>query len=336
MNSTSFNFSKIFDCQASQIDIFSTTCLPLLDDLIKNKKSGLIFAYGLTNAGKTHTIIGNPTNPGILPLALKTIYEKIENEIKSKNLETNPELFCNYIEIYNEEIFDFLANDGKANKCKKKVHIKERDKIFYVHSKHKILIYINIHYIDVTNKQIKSIDDFNEALNLGIMKKTHAATQLNNYSSRSHTIFKLILRWQGCKSNTFSDSEDPNEAEYEESTLSIVDLAGSERAYRAETSGKELQQACKINTSLYVLGKCMEIMKYNSLYVNKKIVPFRESKLTMLFQEYFQGDQNIIMITNINPSREDFEETLRVLSYSCIAKEIRPIKSKIITTNNIR
>ena len=168
------------------------------------------------------------------------------------------------------------------------------------------------------------------------MKKTHASTQLNNYSSRSHTIFKLIIRWPFNKSNNFNDSQDVNDSEYEESTLSIVDLAGSERAYRAETSGKELQQACKINHSLYVLGKCMEIMKHNSLYLNKKIVPFRESKLTMLFQEYFQGDQNIIMITNINPSRDDFEETIRVLSYACIAKEIRPIKSKIMTTNNLR
>jgi len=57
--STSFNFSKIFDTSSRQIEVFETTCLPLIDDLIKNKKSGLIFSYGLTNAGKTHTIIGN-------------------------------------------------------------------------------------------------------------------------------------------------------------------------------------------------------------------------------------------------------------------------------------
>ena len=183
----------------------------------------------------------------------------------------------------------------------------------------------------MTNKPIKSIDDFNDALNLGLVKKTHAATSLNLHSSRSHTIFKLIIRWP-VNTNDVQDSE-PG---YEESTLSIVDLAGSERAYRAETSGKELLQACKINKSLYVLGKCMEIMKNNSVFVMKKIVPFRESKLTMLFQEYFQGDQNIIMVTNINPCRDDFDETLRVLSYACIAKEIRPIKSKIITTNPIR
>jgi kinesin family protein 20 len=165
---------------------------------------------------------------------------------------------------------------------------------------------------------IRNIEDFNEALNLGIMKKTHASTTLNSYSSRSHTIFKFIMRWSrgDC---------------YEEASLSLVDLAGSERAYRAETSGKELQQACKINHSLYVLGKCMEIMKHNSIYSNKKIVPFRESKLTMLFQEYFQGDQNIIMVTNINPSKDDLNETLRVLSYSCTARDIKPIKSKLVS-----
>jgi hypothetical protein len=72
----------------------------------------------------------------------------------------------------------------------------------------------------------------------------------------------------------------------------------------------------------------MEALKYNSLFLNKKIVPFRESKLTMLFQEYFSGDQNIIMITNINPRKEDFEETMRALNYSCIAKEIK--KAKIV------
>jgi hypothetical protein len=148
---------------------------------------------------------------------------------------------------------------------------------------------------------------------------------MNQNSSRSHTIFKILV--------SFPSQIKKNEIEYEEISLSIVDLAGSERQQRTEAQGKELQEACKINQSLSVLGKCMEALRYNSLYVNKRIVPFRESKLTMLFQEYFQGDQNIIMITNINPRREDFEETMRALNYSCVAKEIKPIKSKILNFN---
>jgi hypothetical protein len=40
-------------------------------------------------------------------------------------------LYCNYIEIYNEDVFDLLADE----KVKKKLTIKEREKIFYVNSK---------------------------------------------------------------------------------------------------------------------------------------------------------------------------------------------------------
>jgi hypothetical protein len=87
----------------------------------------------LTNAGKTYTVIGDPTNPGILPLTLKYLYEAVNLESTLKN-ESTAEIYCNYIEIYNEEVFDMLSTEGKRNKCKKKVNIKERDKIFYVQS----------------------------------------------------------------------------------------------------------------------------------------------------------------------------------------------------------
>lgn len=309
-----FIFSKVFEMTSTQKDVFEVTCLPLLEDLIKNKKSGLLFTYGLTNSGKTYTMIGEPSNPGILPMALNYIIKSGEQSLDNlnDNVEKNensipPQIFCNFIEIYNEEIFDLLANEVKGKR--KKLALKEKGKIFYLPN--------------VTNKKIERMEDFQNALNDAVNRKTHAQTNLNPKSSRSHTIFKIILKFP---TNT--------PEEYEEASISLVDLAGSERAYRAETSGKELQQACKINQSLSVLGKCMDSMRYNTQYVGKKIVPFRESKLTMIFQEYFQGEQNISMLTNINTSKEDREETLRVLTYSCVAKEIRPIKSKIITVLN--
>lgn len=296
---SSFTFSKTFDENSTQFEVFNNTCQNLLDDLIIKRKSGLIFTYGMTNAGKTFTVVGTPTLPGILPMSLNYLYTKIQSEnseLKSMSV------FCNFVEIYNEEVFDLLASDGKNPKFKKKLCVKEKDRKFFLP--------------EVSSLKIANIEDFNYALNKGIMKKAHASTNLNQNSSRSHTIFKIILR--------ADDSCD------EDISLSIVDLAGSERANRTETQGKELQEACKINQSLSVLGKCMEALRYNSIFTNKKIVPFRESKLTMLFQEYFQGDQNIIMITNINPRREDFEETVRALNYSCIAKEIKPLRSKVI------
>lgn len=296
---SSFIFSKTFDENSTQEEIFEHTCKVLVDDLLIRGKSGLIFTYGMTNAGKTFTVIGSQSNPGILPKCLNYLYTEIE---KSEGYIKQCNIFCNFVEIYNEDVFDLLANDPKNAKFKKKLQVKEKDKRFFLQ--------------DVIYTKLTNIDDFNSALSKGIAKKAHAATSLNQNSSRSHTIFKIIIKL--------------NESDEEELSLSIVDLAGSERANRSETQGKELLEACKINQSLSVLGKCMEGLRHNSLYINKRLVPFRESKLTMLFQEYFQGDQNIIMITNINPRKEDFEETMRALTYSCVAKEIKPVKSKII------
>ena len=302
-----FTFSKVFDENSTQVEVFERTCQNLVEDLIKNRKSGLIFTYGMTNAGKTFTVIGSPTSPGILPQSLKFLYDKVDNNVDG---EGEFSVYCNFVEIYNEEVFDLLANstDNKNKFFKKKINIKENNKkLFFLH--------------DVTYQKISNLEDFNNSLSKGISKKVHASTNLNQNSSRSHTIFKIIIK--------------PYSPDEEEVSLSIVDLAGSERANRTEAQGKELQEACKINQSLSVLGKCMEALRYNSIYTSKRLVPFRESKLTMLFQEYFQGDQNVIMVTNINPRREDFEETVRALNYSCIAKEIKPIKSKIVV-NPIR
>ena len=307
----SYKFSKVFDENSTQEEVFELTCKPLLEDLIFNQKSGLVFTYGMTNAGKTYTVIGTPECPGILPLALKNLLE-YEEILKMKGQKNYHNFYCNFVEIYNEDIFDLLSDDpsGKNKYYKKKLTIKENlNSVFFLP--------------EVTFAKLDNLESFNNILNKGISKKVHSSTVLNENSSRSHTIFKIIF---------FKENKDINKLDFsteELISLSVVDLAGSERQKRTDAKGKNLQEACKINQSLSTLGKCLEAMKHNSTSNNKKMVPLRESKLTKLFAEYFQGDQNIIMITNINPRNEDFEESIRALNYSCIAKDIKPIKSVI-------
>ena len=307
----SYKFSKVFDENSSQEEVFELTCKPLLDDLLYNQKSGLVFTYGMTNAGKTYTVIGTPEYPGILPLALKNLFEYDET-LKMKGGISHNNFYCNFVEIYNEDVFDLLTDDpiGKNKYYKKKLTVKENlNSVFFLQ--------------DVTFAKLDSLESFNTILNKGISKKVHSCTALNQNSSRSHTIFKIIL---------FKENKDISKIDFtteELISLSVVDLAGSERQKRTDAKGKNLQEACKINQSLSTLGKCLEAMKHNSVSINKKIVPLRESKLTKLFAEYFQGEQNIIMITNINPRTEDFEESIRALNYSCIARDIKPMKSVI-------
>lgn len=40
--------------------------------------NGTVFAYGQTSSGKTHTMLGNEAEPGIVPLAVKAIFDHIE------------------------------------------------------------------------------------------------------------------------------------------------------------------------------------------------------------------------------------------------------------------
>lgn len=83
--------------------------------------------------------------------------------------------------------------------------------------------------------------------------------------------------------------------------LSIVDLAGSERANNTQNTGERLKEAGNINKSLMVLGQCMEALRINQkrlanapsarpLNVKLTLVPFRHSKLTELFQDFFVGN----------------------------------------------
>ena len=313
----SYKFSKVFGENSTQEEVFDVTCKPLIDDLIQNNKSGLIFTYGMTNAGKTFTVIGTPDKPGILPQALKNLleYDEQKNIKNNKNIYIN--FYCNFVEIYNEEVFDLLADDitGKNKFFKKKLNVKENlNSVFFLQ--------------DVTYAKLDNLESFNNILNKGISKKVHSCTNLNQNSSRSHTIFKIIIL------NNNKDLSKIDFSTEELISLSVVDLAGSERQKRTDAKGKNLQEACKINQSLSTLGKCLEAMKHNSISNVKKMVPLRESKLTKIFSEYFQGDQNVIMITNINPRAEDFEETIRALNYSCIAKDIKPMKSVIPKLNS--
>jgi len=85
----SYKFSKVFDENSTQEEVFELTCKPLLDDLIFNQKSGLVFTYGMTNAGKTYTVIGTPECPGILPLALKNLLERYGYEETAVKIDTN-------------------------------------------------------------------------------------------------------------------------------------------------------------------------------------------------------------------------------------------------------
>lgn len=101
-------------------------------------------------------------------------------------------------------------------------------------------------------------------------------------------------------------------------------MAGSERLKKTLNIGERLKEAQNINTSLLVLGRCLKTIHEGQISKQKieHTGPFRESKLTRLFQKALSGKEHIALIVNINPVPNLYIETQNVLNFSAIAKKI--------------
>ena len=291
-----YNFTEVFWPHTSNEEIYEKICKKNVEELFSDHKSSLIFVYGITNSGKTYTVIGNEEYPGILQLSLKELFDKYQNYKKNNNL---CQLTCTYIEIYNEVAYDLLSNE------RKKIKIRGTADRFYPSG--------NI------VKKIEKISDFSYCLKVGENNKTKAETNANQTSSRSHSIFRVELSYEDNHSG-------------EPVSFCIVDLAGEERVSKSGALGNRLIETGNINLSLLTLKKCFKAMKANSKINNiekKQAVPLRESKLTMLFKEYFAPHQNISVICNINPDKNDMIDIKSVLDFGSKAMKVKPMKSWI-------
>ncbi|XP_035674000.1 kinesin-like protein KIF20B isoform X1 [Branchiostoma floridae] len=223
-------------------------------------------------------------------------------------------IWVSFAEIYNEYIYDLLeAYPQGKNKRRPTLKLSE--------DKHGSIYIKGLREIMVT-----SADEAYKILTIGQKNLHIAATKMNHCSSRSHCIFSIkILR--------VVDVDDPHVARM--SMLSFCDLAGSERYTKTQSTGDRLREAGNINTSILTLGKCIKNLRWNQHHRdNPKIIPFRESKLTRLFQSFFLGHGKACMIVNVNKCASMFDETYHVLKFSAVAKQIVTRISKVDRWNS--
>merc|ERR1740131_273373 len=122
---------------------------------------------------------------------------------------------------------------------------------------------------------------------------------MNERSSRSHTIFGIILE----STNRMGDETMTEEDESEEghqvtvSHLNLVDLAGSEKTAQTGASGARLKEGSKINQSLLTLGQVIQKLSSGEGHVN-----FRDSKLTRILQNSLGGNAKTAVICTVTPA----------------------------------
>jgi len=110
------------------------------------------------------------------------------------------------------------------------------------------------------------------------------------------------------------------------STLSLCDLAGSERTNRTRAGGDRLREAGNINASLMTLRTCMEILRENQGNcengISPKIVPYRDTKLTHLFKNFFDGEGKVRMVVCLNPNADDYDESVHVMKFAEVTQDV--------------
>eukprot|EP00079_Xenopus_tropicalis_P027840 XP_012822228.1 PREDICTED: kinesin-like protein KIF20B isoform X1 [Xenopus tropicalis] len=215
-------------------------------------------------------------------------------------------VWVSFCEIYNECIYDLLDPISGDKSYKRKT----------------LRLALDLKgYSFVKDLQWIEVSDATEAckiLALGKKFQSIAYTKLNSSSSRSHSIFTVRLL-------KIEDSDIPRVLKVSE--LALCDLAGSERCTKTQNEGERLKESGNINTSLLILGKCINALKTSQHSKAHQHVPFRESKLTHYLQSFFSGKGKVCMIVNICQSASSYDETLNVLKFSAVAQKVLILES---------
>ncbi|XP_065733473.1 centromere-associated protein E isoform X1 [Phocoena phocoena] len=287
--SKSFNFDRVFHSNETTKNVYEEIAVPIIDSAIQGY-NGTIFAYGQTASGKTYTMLGSQDYLGVIPRAIHDIFQKIKKFPDREFL-----LRVSYMEIYNETITDLLCDTEKM----KPLIIRED-------------FNRNVYVADLTEEVVYTSEMALKWITKGEKNRHYGITKMNQRSSRSHTIFRMILesREKGEPSNF--------EGSVKVSHLNLVDLAGSERAAQTGAEGLRLKEGCNINRSLFILGQVIKKLSDGQVggFIN-----YRDSKLTRILQNSLGGNAKTRIICTITPV--SFDETLTTLQFASTAKYMK-------------
>ncbi|KAF4317990.1 hypothetical protein BBO99_00007738 [Phytophthora kernoviae] len=282
-----FAYDQVFSPAISQIQVFEDT-----KNLLQSAIDGYnvcIFAYGQTGSGKTFTMTGCENDPGLSPRAIHHLFA-LASESKAN---FTISFQATMLELYNDTLIDLFHLMEGGGSHDNKLDIKKNEKGMVV----------------VSNATLKKCSSPEQTLRLfeaANKKRQVGATKMNAESSRSHSIFSLLVESFNNTTKTTTIGK-----------LSLVDLAGSERAGKTGATADRLKEAQAINKSLSALGDVI-----SALSTNEKFIPYRNNKLTQLMQDSLGGNAKTLMFVNISPADYNTEETVTSLTYASRVKLI--------------
>ncbi|XP_054742145.1 kinesin-like protein KIF14 [Anastrepha obliqua] len=346
----SFTYDYVFDSTdpdsneyANQGDVFEGTAMPLIDRAFQGYNACL-FAYGQTGSGKSYSMMGiealdddasgnSAPHPeaGIIPRFCRELFKRLD---RNKNT-IRAEIEISYFEIYNEKIHDLLCvTQGEPNCSLRNMHMASTPTTTIANNRPALKVREHPiwgpYVVDLSVHPVDSYEAMRNWLAVGNSQRATAATGMNDKSSRSHSIFNIVLNLTEIGNDLSKNESLTEEAisygthQTRRSRISLVDLAGSERISTVGTNGDRMREGVSINKSLLTLGKVIAALAdaKKTTMGGVSFVPYRESVLTWLLRENLGGNSKTVMLATISPANVNIDETLSTLRYACQARTI--------------
>ncbi|DBA00656.1 TPA: hypothetical protein N0F65_003585 [Lagenidium giganteum] len=303
-----YEFDRVFGPESTNDDL-AAYVQPVVDAVVRQEKDrATILTYGQTGTGKTYTMLGpmgtslstvgddrprrwssNQTatvgQPGVMVKVIERLLAATSRHGGGMAIS------CSYLEVYNNKLYDLLAKPASDTVRKTHTTLEIRED-----GEHQL------HVLGLRRVPTRSMDDFLALLLQGVQQRAQRATDMNEQSSRSHTILQIHVQFAGT-------SAVPRSAK-----ICLVDLAGSEKLKKAPqlaavmrnpavASGvtslpsDHMKEFALINQSLSHLGQCIQALLADGCSTKGASkaalhVPFRNCKLTRLLRDSFVSTEN--------------------------------------------
>lgn len=280
-------FDRVLPPNTTQEQVYNACAKQIVKDVLEGY-NGTIFAYGQTSSGKTHTMEGKLHDPqlmGIIPRIAHDIFDHIYS--MDENLEFH--IKVSYFEIYLDKIRDLLD----VSKTNLAVH-EDKNRVPYVKG--------------CTERFVSSPEEVMDVIDEGKANRHVAVTNMNEHSSRSHSIFLINIKQENVETEKKLSGK-----------LYLVDLAGSEKVSKTGAEGAVLDEAKNINKSLSALGNVISALAEGT----KTHVPYRDSKMTRILQDSLGGNCRTTIVICCSPSVFNEAETKSTLMFGQRAKTIK-------------
>lgn len=243
-------------------------------------------------------VIGDSNKQGIIPRIVNDIFNHIYG--MEENLEFH--IKVSYFEIYMDKIRDLL--DGMLKKFYQIEQNFAFFNFFFTVSKVNLSVHEDKNRVPfvkgATERFVSSPEEVFEVIEEGKSNRHIAVTNMNEHSSRSHSVFLINVKQENLENQKKLSGK-----------LYLVDLAGSEKVSKTGAEGTVLDEAKNINKSLSALGNVISALADG----NKTHIPYRDSKLTRILQESLGGNARTTIIICCSPASFNESETKSTLDF---------------------